>query len=516
MGRNAVFRLVGIGAILAFLAPSLPVKLTAQNGLEPHLGPLAGVVQLGTEGSWTSTAQQGWFTLTNERAPGAIKYFWTENEALAGQSYRVSVNVFSTSDEARSHAGILFNHRGNDQYMAVTIATNGSANILIRTPSDGVRITAAENVQPRLDGTDILALEVSATEVRSTLNGETMFTIDLPGGAAPRFGILAWDVGVAAFTGLKLEKLNPAPLAPDKGGTTPPPIPSGGSTPPPIPAGGGTPPPIPASGGTPPPVPGVSARLSLKETQIRLGTTLGIFMHELAHAVIGETNLPATGPEEDVADNFAAYVMASAAAESPLQSHDFVKGVTEASILLWYYFAQFKEQQQIEHDWQDEHAPDATRFRHQICIVYASNPHDFEELATMVGLEQQTKQRCLREYQTKFDAWEELLALRARNLGPDLPGAFPADEPGGKLTAVFQPPTTQFGRETEAMLKQSGLILPIVQYFEAYFVWPRDMNIHFRDCEVINAWYDPTEPSVTMCYSAIELFSALVRDGRSI
>ena len=33
---------------------------------------------------------------------------------------------------------------------------------------------------------------------------------------------------------------------------------------------------------------------------------------------------------------------------------------------------------------------------------------------------------------------------------------------------------------------------------------PRDLKIKFRDCDSTNAWYDPGEGKVTVCYSFIE------------
>ncbi|WP_428515538.1 DUF4344 domain-containing metallopeptidase [Roseovarius sp.] len=319
----------------------------------------------------------------------------------------------------------------------------------------------------------------------------------------------------------------PPPL-PNTGGDGPPPIPNtGGDGPPPIPnTGGDGPPPIPNTGGDgPPPIPGQQeggqqtpgtspiAGLTADQAQRRMGVALGIFLHEMAHAVIGETDLPATGPEEDTADSFSAFAMASVMEGATPQTAEYITGIISSSTLLWYYAAKALEQHQVTHDWQDEHAPDIKRFRNSFCIIYGSEPQVFDPLANKVDFTDRSRQRCAQEYQTKFEAWEELLTLRGRNLGPDLPGRFPANQPGGKINLVFQPTQTEYGRTTEELMKFNDLIPTLLRVFEQYFVWPRDLTVTFRECEEINAWYNPNDSSVTMCYSAIEFYETFLARG---
>ena len=172
--------------------------------------------------------------------------------------------------------------------------------------------------------------------------------------------------------------------------------------------------------------------------QVLLGTTLGIFWHEFGHALIGETRLPATGPEEDVADGFSAFMLSAAVEESRFapEEQEFMAGVVKYSALLWYYVAAQRREAGQEQPWQDEHAPDLKRFRNAFCIVYGSNPARHADLAAQVGLSERTRRQCLSAHAKRYRAWEAILTTVSRRLGPGSPGRLPAGhtrrkDPGG-------------------------------------------------------------------------------------
>ncbi|MEM9497209.1 MAG: hypothetical protein AAGA28_04755 [Pseudomonadota bacterium] len=181
------------------------VTAHADTELDGHVGPIASFVELGESGAWTSAIQDGWYTLTNDGALGEIQYFWASQPSVEGQDFSVSANVFTQpSNGDTSHAGLIFHYRDADRYLAVTIASDGGAYAFIRTP-DGLDVTPASDVSARLDGSDVLALAVRGNQVTTTLNGETMFTIDVDGeGPTRNLGVFAAGSGVAAFTDMTL------------------------------------------------------------------------------------------------------------------------------------------------------------------------------------------------------------------------------------------------------------------------------------------------------------------------
>ena len=246
--------------------------------------------------------------------------------------------------------------------------------------------------------------------------------------------------------------------------------------------------------------------------QVLLGTALGIFWHEFGHALIGETGLPATGPEEDVADAFSAFVLSASVEESGIgpEEQEFMAGVVKYSSLLWYYVAQRREQSGRKKSWQDEHAPDLKRFRNSFCIIYGSNPKRYTGLARQVGLSDRTRERCRSEQRKRYRAWETILKTVSRNLGPDAQGIYPADTPGGRIHLTFASTESPTGQTLIKLLNSTGIMTHMMTEMERLFVWPRDLHITFRDCESVNAWYDGRNGSVTMCYSLVEQLSAVI------
>lgn len=550
-----IFPTLLILALGSTFALVLPAPTRAQSPLAPHLGPVASAVEPGQDGAWTIGSEGGWATFRNSTEPGSVRYYWTDLPQMAETDFAARVTLFAQSGGSEpQNAGLLFNYKAPDSYFAVTISSDGTPYVVVRN-ADGFSPKALDTTAARLDGSDILEVKVEGTTVHATLNGDTLIEATFGAPVSRKTGVIVYGTGVSGLTGLTVEPIAtgdtlPIPgggsTLPTPGGDSPAPTPGGGNTPPPIPGqDGNTPPPIPGQGGdTPPPVPGqgadtpppipgqtgpsdpppipgqtqdtpIFAGLTQEQAAARMGVALGIFLHEMAHAVIGETGLPATGPEEDTADSFSAFTMSNLLEGATPESHDYLVKVIENSALHWYFISKKLKQNEIAHDWQDEHAPDIKRFRNSFCIIFGSNPQIFQTVADRVNFTERSRSRCAYEYESKLNAWEELLALRGRNLGEDVPGAFPANQPGGKLNLVFQPSQSQFGRETEAMLKYGNLVPLIVQFFEKYFVWPRDVTITFRDCDQINAWYDPRDASVTMCYSLIEVYGNVLMQGIS-
>lgn len=241
-----------------------------------------------------------------------------------------------------------------------------------------------------------------------------------------------------------------------------------------------------------------------------MGTTMSVFFHEFAHAMIGELELPATGPEEDTADEFSAYMMADMVRE---QADPFLIDVAAYSSLHLFYSAQEKARDGRPHPWQDEHAPDIRRFRHSFCMLYGADPLLFGGLADQVRFGQKNEGRCLNDYPRSARAWETLLTLRARNLGPDLPGTHPADAPGGRIMLDFSP--TYYGYGSMARRLFDEFLGEWLQGMSRYLVWPRNLLVEFRDCGEPNAFYNPSY-GIRMCYELIERASQTVLQAEGL
>jgi len=291
--------------------------------------------------------------------------------------------------------------------------------------------------------------------------------------------------------------------------------------PPPLPADPNGPPPLPnADAGAPPgPAGGPSLQEQMKISSIMLGTTLGILAHELGHALIGEFQIPATGAEEDTADEFSALIMASMVEDTQGMAPDmqqFLQMVIGHSTMLWFHDAQRAGQQGVALPWYDEHSASETRFRNTLCMIYGSSPEQFGFLADRVKLPERERGRCETDHAKRYRAWEMIVAPYARNKGGEYPGHLPADAPGASIKVIYERSASSFGQSLQAEFQNLRLFEGLAEGLEDLLVWKRDFEIIFADCGVANAFYDPANARIVMCWEGIEYFFWTVAEPEGV
>ena len=187
-------RAPAIAILLALAAPA-----PAQD-LSPHLGPLADVVELGDDGTWVAGEQGGWFTLSNQRDPGAVTYYWVATPATSG-AYRAAMNlVVQGGTDGPAYAGFLFNYRAGDRSLGIVVDADGGTHAIIRTP-EGFDVQRIEGeAAARGDGSDMLTATVSTGSARFELNGALLAEIQGDGPFSPNLGIIAVGTGLFGFT----------------------------------------------------------------------------------------------------------------------------------------------------------------------------------------------------------------------------------------------------------------------------------------------------------------------------
>jgi hypothetical protein len=126
------------------------------------------------------------------------------------------------------------------------------------------------------------------------------------------------------------------------------------------------------------------------------GLIAGIFFHELAHAIIHTNNVPVTGREEDVADQFAVWFAVN-----------FVNLNQNPVIMptIWFWSRLAKErdipsmtQQERRNFMSNEHSLDEQRIYNMACWVLGTGSEGGAKTASFAGLPNERAQRCRGEY----------------------------------------------------------------------------------------------------------------------
>lgn len=121
------------------------------------------------------------------------------------------------------------------------------------------------------------------------------------------------------------------------------------------------------------------------------------FFHESGHAVIDLLDLPFTGREEDVADQFAAWRLAESGDEASTEA--LLSSAYEYTLLASAY----------EADANDEHASDAARAVNYLCYLYGSDPEEWRSLVDGDPLTKRRAEQCPDEWDRLRVGWRDLL-----------------------------------------------------------------------------------------------------------
>lgn len=196
---------------------------------------------------------------------------------------------------------------------------------------------------------------------------------------------------------------------------------------------------------------------------------IGIFYHELGHALIDHLQLPVFGQEEDAADVLSIFLIDTL-------------WEPEAALDLAYdaAFGFAAEAMQAEEDgsevaYWDVHGPDEQRFFNTVCVFFGGDPEEREEFAQDMGLPEDRAETCAEEYDLAAASW-----------GPALEELAQLD--GEKMTFV---------PGDDAVTNR--VIRAEVDDLNARFSWPGDITVSVESCDEPNAFYIPDISAMLMC-----------------
>lgn len=131
-----------------------------------------------------------------------------------------------------------------------------------------------------------------------------------------------------------------------------------------------------------------------------LNETIATFFHELGHAVISLYDLPATGREEDAADQLSAVILLF---ERDPELQAIILDDAQA-------FSILAERQMLgEVVFADEHSLNVQRKFNILCWVYGSDPSGYDDLVGPDALPEERAERCPAEYDQIEHAWYTLM-----------------------------------------------------------------------------------------------------------
>lgn len=203
---------------------------------------------------------------------------------------------------------------------------------------------------------------------------------------------------------------------------------------------------------------------------------LGIFYHELGHALIDVMQMPVFGQEEDAAD--VASILLIDHLFEPESALDMAYDVANG------FWAEAVANADYPVPYWDVHGPDEQRFYNTVCLFYGGDPDTRDDFAEDMELPEERAEYCPEEYDLAADSWGAVFDEMAEG---GTPMRFSAED---KTTVTAQ------------------LIAAEVDALNADFGFPTEIGVYAEPCGEANAFYDPSDRSIIMC----EEFEAHLRD----
>ncbi|WP_299138085.1 DUF4344 domain-containing metallopeptidase [uncultured Tateyamaria sp.] len=192
---------------------------------------------------------------------------------------------------------------------------------------------------------------------------------------------------------------------------------------------------------------------------------LGIFYHELGHALIDVLGLPVFGQEEDAADVASILMIDAFYDEEAAQDLAY-----DAS---FGFLAEADAAGDVAY-W-DVHGPDEQRFYNTVCLFYGGNPDARDDFASDMGLPEDRAETCAEEYEQALDSWG---------------AAFDEISGAGESLAFV---------DGDAPSLTSDVIAAEVAALNADFLLPEAVTVRVEPCGEANAFYDPQNVAIIMC-----------------
>lgn len=204
------------------------------------------------------------------------------------------------------------------------------------------------------------------------------------------------------------------------------------------------------------------AKAETEITPFARNVTTHVLLHELAHALIREFDLPVLGNEENIADSFATLFIAET---MPDQAEAIVKDRARS------WLVEAEEAAPGDIDLTSEHGPDARRAYRAICWLYGSNPKAYIDLPYWIDLPRQDARACA-------DAAPEIIRSWRRVLAPNL---MPEGRPSSEYRVIYGEGPMKDAMRADGLMAEIGMIA-------SRFDWHSQITLHFDHCDKGARW----------------------------
>ncbi|MEM9584282.1 MAG: DUF4344 domain-containing metallopeptidase [Pseudomonadota bacterium] len=197
-----------------------------------------------------------------------------------------------------------------------------------------------------------------------------------------------------------------------------------------------------------------------------------VLMHEAAHALIRELELPVLGNEEVMADAFATLWFAT-------RERDVAQEVVLARVQSW--MLEDAQTDPSRYDFKSEHPLDVRRAYQAACLLYGADPQEWEGAVAFLEFTERDLADCSDTAPDQIAGWVRILE----------PHLMAARRLSRQVEVIYG----------EGVLKDDMIHSGVVEQFAdrlRAFDWPRQITVHFDACDQGASWNRKTR-TILLC-----------------
>ncbi len=216
--------------------------------------------------------------------------------------------------------------------------------------------------------------------------------------------------------------------------------------------------------------------------------------HEMGHLLISEFSIPILGRHEDAADNIATMLLLAKQAQSAdkalmnsargwmrsARNDDVSRGNNTIGLASLY----------------SEHSSDAMRATQIGCMMMGSKRDVFSNIALELGLTEENLEDCSKNLGQIVRSW---MRIRANIVTLGTPTA--------PISITYEP-DANFMFEA-ALLRDAAIFEEAVDLFLLSYALPRPISLVAKSCGTPNAYYNPENGELLLCYELVKRFLSL-------
>lgn len=234
-----------------------------------------------------------------------------------------------------------------------------------------------------------------------------------------------------------------------------------------------------------------------------IGNLEFILLHELAHLIVGEKEVPILGPEENAADYIAATLLIRGDGQDTIarqRLRQYVESAANAFAILWEH----EQSVGTQVPYWGSHALGIQRYYRLMCLLAGSNPGFVNSSPIFGDIADDRVEGCDVEYEKADRSVQWLL---------DNYGRRPGDPPGEPVDIIYEGKRTQLQTKLMTEVRDRQLVELTVEALTALFTMDRPLRIVMRICHRPAAIWNPEHGELTLCYDLLDAFHQIYKIG---